>query len=266
MSVPWPRSAVMRVVTPLSFSQANSRLSSARRMLWLLERAEQGFDRVQHDQLGADPIDRRGQTDEQPLQVVLTGLEKLVAFDGDLLDDQLLAADKTAEIEAQGERIVREVGGAFLEAHEDAGLAEIARAARQELDAEQGLAGAGLAADQRRTVPRQAAIGDLVETRGCRSDILESLGHQEAGLSAHSRELSGYEKSNATLGANLLSHCRCGYLKWNWLQFGEITALQRLCGVQEDQSAGARERELLDDGPDGQRGSRVPISCAIMSK
>ena len=51
----------------------------------------------------------------------------------------------------------------LLEGQQHAGLAEVAGTAHQELDAEQGLAGAGRAGDQGRATAGKTAAGDLVE-------------------------------------------------------------------------------------------------------
>ena len=71
----------MTAVTPLSFSQRNSRRSSARRMPLVGQPAEQRLDRVEHDALGADRVDRVAQADEQPFEIVLAGLLDLAALD-----------------------------------------------------------------------------------------------------------------------------------------------------------------------------------------
>ena len=58
VSVPSPRSPVMIAVTPLSFSQPNSRRSSARSTASFVRPENSALDGVEHDALGADLVDR----------------------------------------------------------------------------------------------------------------------------------------------------------------------------------------------------------------
>ena len=83
---PSPRSPVMTAVTPLSLSQRNRRRSSARRMASLRQPAEQRLDRVEHDALGADRVDRVAEADEQAFEVVVAGLLDLAALDAHVVD------------------------------------------------------------------------------------------------------------------------------------------------------------------------------------
>ena len=52
------------------------------------ERAEQGLDRVDHDPLGADLVDRRADPHEQPVEVPVAGLCHLFADHRDVVDDE----------------------------------------------------------------------------------------------------------------------------------------------------------------------------------
>ena len=127
------------------------------------QRGEQRLDGVQHDALGADRVDGRVQADEQAVQIVFAGLHDLVAVDCHRIDHQLLAGDQVGQIEAERADIRRQVVGALLEAHEDAGLVVVLDATDQEFHAHQRLAAAGAAADQRRPAAREAAAGDGIE-------------------------------------------------------------------------------------------------------
>ena len=68
--------------------------------------------------------------------------------------------------------------GRLLEGHEDARLAELADAADEELHAQERLAGAGAAADERGPAARQAALGDLIQA----ADARGALGDPRGGL------------------------------------------------------------------------------------
>ena len=209
MSTPWPALGRDDRRDALVLQPGEQTIELGAQDALVGQHAEQGFDRVEHDALGANGIDRRAQTDEQPLEIVLAGLEKLISVEDDVLDGKPLAADQPAEIEAQRERILREVIGALLEAHEHAGLAEIARASRQELDAQQGLAGARSAADQRRTTSRQATIGDLVQPADAGRAFGQGLGRQKASLLGHSRGSANMSFWQSTYAYRSLSHWRC---------------------------------------------------------
>ena len=71
--------------------------------------------------------------------------------------------DQVVEVETQRADVLRQFFGRLLEGHEDARLVELGGPADQELDAQQGLAAAGAAADQGGPTLRQAAAGDLVK-------------------------------------------------------------------------------------------------------
>ena len=134
---------------------------------------EQRFDRVEHDALGADRLDRVAEPDEQPFEIVLAGLLDLAAFDADVVDGQFLRRDQLRKVEAERRDVLGDLLAALLEGHEDAGLAELQRAIHQELHGQQRLAAAGAAADERRPAGWQAAAGDLVETANPRWCLVE---------------------------------------------------------------------------------------------
>ena len=127
VSVPSPRSPVMTAVTPLSLSQRNRRRSSARRMRVVRQAAEQRLDRVEHDALGADRVDRVAEADEQPLEVVVAGLLDLAALDAHVVDDELLRARPASSRSKPSERtFCGQLLGGLLERHEHAGLVVLA--------------------------------------------------------------------------------------------------------------------------------------------
>jgi len=55
-----------------------------------LKTGEYGLDRVDRNALGADRIDRRSEAHEEALEVVAAGLLDFAAFDGDIVDRELL--------------------------------------------------------------------------------------------------------------------------------------------------------------------------------
>jgi hypothetical protein len=67
------------------------------------------------------------------------------------------------EIETQGADVLLQLRVGLLETHEDAGLAVLQGAADEELHAQQGLAAAGAAADERGPPLGQPAAGDFIE-------------------------------------------------------------------------------------------------------
>ncbi len=177
VSVPSPRSPVMTAVTPLSLSQRNSRRSSARRIAWFRQAAEERLDGVEHHALGADRVDGVAQADEQPFEVVLAGLLDLAALDVHVVDDQLAFARPAPSRSKPSERTFCVSSSvALLERHEHARLAELRGAAHQELHGQQRLAAAGAAADQRRPAARQAAPGDLVEAGDAGGGLFDAPG------------------------------------------------------------------------------------------
>ena len=126
VSVPSPRSPVMIAVTPLSFSQRNRRRSSARRMRLVREAAEQRLDRVEHDALGADRVDRVAEADEQAFEVVLARLLDLAALDVHVVDQRASSARRACRGRSRASAtFCGQLLGGLLERHEHAGLAEL---------------------------------------------------------------------------------------------------------------------------------------------
>ncbi len=131
---------------------------------FVLQAAEQGFQRIEHDAFGADRVDQIAQPDEQTLQVVVARLLDFAGFDVDLVDDQLAVGFQLGQVEAQRGDVLLELLGAFLEGEEHPGLVVAHGAQHQEFHGQQRLATARAAADQGRPAARQAAFGDFVET------------------------------------------------------------------------------------------------------
>ena len=138
----------------------------------LLEPREQRFDRVEDDAPGADRLQGVVEADEQAFEIVLPRLLDLRALDPDVFQRQALAPDERREVVAERRDILHDVVLGLLEGHEDAALA-VRRAVHEELQAEQRLAAAGPAADERRAAARQSASGDLVETADAGDDFFE---------------------------------------------------------------------------------------------
>ena len=135
---------------------------------------EERFDRVEHDAARADRAQRVVETDEEAFEVVFSGLLDLRALDPDVFERQALPLDEIGEVVAERRDILDDVVFGLFERHEDAALA--ARGAvNQELQAEERLAAAGPAADERRPAVRQPAARDLVEAVDSGRDLLEGL-------------------------------------------------------------------------------------------
>src|SRR6185312_6562193 len=137
------------------------------------EAGEQSLERIENDALGARLVDRVAETDEQTLEIVFTGFFDLAAFDADMIDRQFLRCNQPGHVESQRGDIVRKILGCLLEADEDAWLAEASRAVHQEGHAQQRLAAAGGAANQRRPASRESAEQDVVETGDSRRRLGE---------------------------------------------------------------------------------------------
>ena len=106
------------------------------------------FDSVQNHPFRPDRVDRIAEADKQPFEVILAAFLDLASFDPHMVDHQLPGVYQPVEIVAERGDVGREILGAFLKAHEDAGLIEQGRAVDQECGAKQGLAASGRTADQ----------------------------------------------------------------------------------------------------------------------
>lgn len=103
------------------------------------------------------------EADEEPLEVVLAGLLDLPALDVDVVEEEPLLGDQAIEVEAERGDVRLQLVLGLLEQQGDPGLAEVARAAHEELRPEQRLAAAGAATDERGAPAGEAAARDLVE-------------------------------------------------------------------------------------------------------
>ena len=150
--------------------------------------AEERLEGVEHDALGADRVDGVAQADEEAFEVVLAGLLDLAALDVDVIHQQLVLVGQFFQVEAEGADVLGQLLGGLLEGHEDAGLAELGRAADEELHREQGLAAAGAAADEGGPAARQPAAGDFVESLDAGRGLGEgpALHSLVAGRTSHS--------------------------------------------------------------------------------
>ena len=165
VSVASPRSPVMTAVTPLSFSQRNSRRSSARSIAWFGQPGEERLDGVEHDALGADRVDRVPEPDEQPFEVVLAGSPRSrCARRGRDRDELCFRADQSCPDRIPATR--RSFRGPRPSPRSDIntpGSPNSSAPRTRNSIASRRLAAAGAAADERRPPARQAAAGDLVE-------------------------------------------------------------------------------------------------------
>ena len=128
------------------------------------ERREQRFDGIQDDAPGADRVDRVAQANEQSFEVVFAGFLDLAAFDADEIELELLVGNEVVQIEAERPYVLGQFLVGLFEAHEHARLAVLHRSADQALHGQQGLAGAGAAAHQRRPASGQSTAGNLIQS------------------------------------------------------------------------------------------------------
>src|SRR5487761_1411575 len=130
----------------------------------LREPAEERLNRIEDHDLRT--LGRHGviEPDEQGLEVVFARLLDLAAIDVDVINKQLSRRRQLRQVEPERGHIAGEVACAFLEAHEDPGLAETLGAVDEEAQGDERFAGAWTAAYERRTARGQAAPGDLIET------------------------------------------------------------------------------------------------------
>ena len=142
----------------------------------VVQPAKEGLDRVQHNALGADRINGVAQPDEEAFEVILAGLLDLAPLDVDVVHQEFVLADQLLQVEAEGADVLGQVLGRLLKGHEDTGLAELGRAANEELRREQSLSATRAAAHERGTAARQTAAGDFIESL----DAGRSLGERTA--------------------------------------------------------------------------------------
>ena len=165
VSVPSPRSAVMMAVTPLSFSQRKSRRNSAAQDAVIRQAGKQRLDGIQHHAFGADGFDGVAQAQEQPFEIVFAGLLDLAAFDVDVIEGQLACASRAGRSKPSEATFCASSSGRLLKGDKDARLVVVHRAAHEELHRQQRFAAPRPAADQRRPAGRQAAVGNIIQSR-----------------------------------------------------------------------------------------------------
>jgi hypothetical protein len=129
----------------------------------VLQRSEQGLDRVDDHALGTDLVDRGPKAQEQPVEVPVAGLLDLRPHNADVVDHELTAGLELGEVEAQRSDVRDEILPGLLERHEHPRFAELYDPANEELRREQGLPAPGGTADQSGPAAREAATGHLVE-------------------------------------------------------------------------------------------------------
>ena len=140
----------------------------------IAEAGKQRFDGVEDDAPRANRAQRMVQTNEEPFEVVFAGLLDLRALDADVFEREALPLRRDRTMSWPSEAaFVDDVFFGLFERDEDAGLAA-RRAVNQELEAEQGLATAGPATDQRRPAFGEPAAGDLIEAVDAGGDLGEA--------------------------------------------------------------------------------------------
>ena len=193
VSVPSPRSPVITAVTPRSLSQPNRRRSSARSDGRVGERAEQRLDRVDHDALRADRVDRRAEPQEQPVEVPVAGLLDLVAVDVDVVDHEQAVGLEAGRGRTPATRRWRSRSSRdSSNATNTPGSSNSVIPRTRNSIASSVLPQPGRAADERRTSARQPAAGHLVEAADARrafgscvtraSDPSRALGSSAASI------------------------------------------------------------------------------------
>src|SRR6185369_13917167 len=130
--------------------------------------AEERFHRVEHDPLRLDGPNRVVQPDEHRLEIVFTGLLDLGALDANVFDRDASGLDQPIEVVPERAHVERQVLRPLFERDEYARLAESNGAVHDEFEAEQRLATAGSAGDERGPAARQAAARDVVEAADAR--------------------------------------------------------------------------------------------------
>jgi hypothetical protein len=98
--------------------------------------AEERLEGVQNDTLGSDRVDRIPQADEEPLEVVLSGLLDLAPLHAHVIERQPALFHQRVEIEAQRADVLRQLLGGLLECEEHPRLIVLGRAAHEELHGE----------------------------------------------------------------------------------------------------------------------------------
>ena len=112
------------------------------------------------------------EANEQPFEVVLSGLLDFRAFDPNVFERQAPPFDEIGDVVAERRHILEDVFFGLFKRHEDAALAA-GRGMNEEFEREHRLATTGTAAYERRPAFGQAAAGDLIEAGDSGGDLLE---------------------------------------------------------------------------------------------
>ncbi len=81
---------------------------------WVWQLAEQRFNGVQHDSPRSHPFDCVGNSNEEALEVILSGFPKLAPRDGHLIYEQFLVRHQPVKVEPQRSDILSQVRDRFL--------------------------------------------------------------------------------------------------------------------------------------------------------
>ena len=129
------------------------------------EAAEQRLQRVEHDPLGPDGVNRMAQANKQSFEVVLPRFLDLAPLDVNVVHRQFLFLDEVIKIEAERTDVLSQFFRGFLERKKHARLVVQHGSPNQELDAHECFAAAGAAAHQRGSAFGKPAARDLVQSR-----------------------------------------------------------------------------------------------------
>ena len=117
---------------------------------------------IEHDAPRPHFLDLGLQRRQHPAEIEIPRLDQVGHRLG--VQEEQLLPPQLRELPAEAFGIGHDALRGLLESDEDARLLAIPRAMHQELQREDGLAGAGSAHQQRRAAARQAAAGDFIET------------------------------------------------------------------------------------------------------
>jgi len=132
---------------------------------------EKHLERIEHDALGADGIDRMVEPDEQSLQIIHAARLDLAALDMHVIESDFFAPNQAGKVEPERGDVGDQFRLRFLESEHHARFIEMHRAAHEELGGEQRLTTAGTAAHQRGSSSGPPAAGDFVETLNARGTL-----------------------------------------------------------------------------------------------
>ena len=173
--MPSPRSPVDDDRDPLLLEPAKEPAQFCAHESVIGQAGEKSVDRVEHDALRLDGINRMTQPDEEPFEIIFARLLEFAAIDIDVIEQQLLAGNQRLQIETQRGHIIGQLLARFFKRHEDAGFVELGGAAHQKFHRQQGLAAARAAANQRGPTRRQTAAGNFIEPANASAALFAKL-------------------------------------------------------------------------------------------